>query len=57
MRGARIIRYDNALPLFVEIVGNYLGESGFRRNAFLRDADGVLTLVVRGRSKLSYGLD
>jgi Mrp family chromosome partitioning ATPase len=51
MRGARIIRYDDALPLFVEIVGNYLGEIGFRRNAFLRDADGVLTLVVRGRLK------
>ena len=51
MRGERIIRYDDALPLFVEIVGNYLGEIGFRRNAFLRDADGVLTLVVRGRLK------
>jgi Mrp family chromosome partitioning ATPase len=45
------IRYDNALPLFVEIVGNHLGEVGYRRNAFLRDADGVLTLVVRDRLK------
>jgi hypothetical protein len=51
MRGAPIIRYDNALPLFVEIVGNCLGETGFRRNAFLRDADGILTLVVRDRVK------
>ncbi len=46
-----IIRYDNALPLFVEIVGNHLGETGFRRNTFLRDADGVLTFVIRDRLK------
>jgi MinD-like ATPase involved in chromosome partitioning or flagellar assembly len=51
MRGAPIIRYDNALPLFVEIVSNCLGDTGLRRNAFLRDADGILTLVVRDKVK------
>jgi hypothetical protein len=45
------IRYDNALPLFVKIVANHLGEATFKRNAFLRDADGVLTFVIRDRLK------
>jgi hypothetical protein len=40
-------RYDDALPLFVECVIELLGETGLEPHAFLRDPDGVLTLIVR----------
>jgi hypothetical protein len=43
-----IIRYDDALPVFVDLVVEYLGESALQQHAFLRDADGVLTFVLRG---------
>jgi hypothetical protein len=40
-------RYDDALPLFVALVAEHLGEKAFDRHAFLRDADGILTLILR----------
>ena len=43
-----IIRYDDALPVFADLVVEHLGESALERDAFLRDADGVLTFILRG---------
>jgi hypothetical protein len=40
-------RYDDALPLFVALVTHHLGDSAFERHVFLRDADGVLTFILR----------
>ena len=54
-----VVRYDDALPIFTDLVLEQLGEAGIARNCFLRDADGNLTYVVReeiagqARDKLS----
>ena len=42
-----IIRYDDALPAFTRAVVNQLGEKSLDRDAFLRDAEGSLTFIVR----------
>jgi MinD-like ATPase involved in chromosome partitioning or flagellar assembly len=41
------LRYDDALPQFVSLVADSLGLNALLIHAFLRDADGVLTLVLR----------
>ena len=43
------IRYDEALPKFTDLVSEHLGSKALRRDCFLRDADGNLTYVVRGK--------
>jgi hypothetical protein len=41
------VYFDDALPKFVELVQELLGEGVFDRNAFLRDAEGNLTFILR----------
>ncbi|MBN9496894.1 MAG: hypothetical protein J0H39_09065 [Alphaproteobacteria bacterium] len=55
-RQATVARYDDALPLFTQLVLNHLGEEALAKNCFLRDAEGNLTFVHRDElpsSKLS----
>ncbi len=42
-----IPRYDDALPLFVALTAEFLGEAALDIHAFLRDADGTVTLILR----------
>jgi Mrp family chromosome partitioning ATPase len=42
-----IARYDDALPLFAALVIEHLGATAIDKHAFLRDADGTLTLILR----------
>ncbi len=42
------VRYDDALPVFAALVSEHLGQPALEQHAFLRDAEGRLTLVVRG---------
>ena len=42
------MRYDDALPSFAALVRNQLGHAAFGQHVFLRDAEGRLTLVLRG---------
>ena len=41
------IRYDDALPKAVDIVVKEFGDDFFQRNLLFRDADGVITIIVR----------
>ena len=43
-----ICRFDDALPRFVNLVVQSLGETALDQHAFLRDTDGVLSLILRG---------
>ena len=42
-------RYDDALPRFVALVVDCLGEDALNQHAFLRDAEGTLTLIQRAK--------
>ena len=42
-----VMRYDEALPVLVGLVISHLGREALSKNMFLRDADGVITLVLR----------
>jgi CO dehydrogenase nickel-insertion accessory protein CooC1 len=42
-----VVRYDDALPIFTNLVLEHLGGAAFAHNCFLRDADGNLTYVIR----------
>lgn len=46
-----VIRYDDALPKFTNLVREYLGPAALKRDCFLRDADGNITYVIRGTVK------
>ncbi|MEA3093648.1 MAG: hypothetical protein QOJ04_4990 [Caballeronia sp.] len=43
------VRYDDALPVFTGIVLAHVGKKGLAHNCFLRDADGNLTYIIRGK--------
>ncbi|MEY4508580.1 MAG: hypothetical protein RLZZ450_702 [Pseudomonadota bacterium] len=42
------VRYDDALPKFAALVQEQLGDDALEQHLFLRDAEGRLTLVLRG---------
>ncbi len=44
-----MIRYDDALPKFADLVRAHLGQGALKRDCFLRDADGNITFVVSGK--------
>jgi CO dehydrogenase nickel-insertion accessory protein CooC1 len=43
------VRYDDALPKFTDLVSKYLGPGALKRDCFLRDADGNITYIIRGK--------
>lgn len=45
----RVARYDDVLPTFTDLVQEHLGSAALKRDCFLRDADGNITYVIRGR--------
>ncbi len=50
MASAKVVKavyYDEALPVFVEIIIKHLGKLALKNNCFLRDADGNLTFIER----------
>lgn len=47
MSSARFVTFDDALPIFVKILVEELGEGALREGVFLRDVTGRLTFVVR----------
>lgn len=41
------IRYDNVLPILVKLIISHIGKEALSKNLVLRDADGIITFVLR----------
>lgn len=47
MGASRLVRYDDVMPLTLQIAVNICGEDFFTRNLLLRDTEGFITVVLR----------